>query len=72
MEDWWGTGTGWVRMGIDGHTVSLYNLIDKDKMIVVVLVYVDGYLRSTYSKRIMRSAIVFINVSRKPSTPRKR
>lgn len=50
VEDWWGTGPGWVRMDIDGHTVSLYNQINKDKMIVVVLVYVDGYLRSTYSK----------------------
>lgn len=50
IEDWWGTGPGFVEMSIDGHAVSLYNRIDKDKMIVIVLVYVDGYLRSTYSR----------------------
>lgn len=49
VEKWWGIGHGYVKMAVDEHTISLYNLIDKKKMIVEVAIYVDGYMKGTYS-----------------------
>lgn len=50
VEDWWGTGPGHVEMDIDGHKITLYNVIDKKRMIVEVCVYVDGCMRTGFSK----------------------
>lgn len=50
MEDWWGTGPGHVEMDMDGFKITLYNIIDKKKMIAEVCVYVNGYMRSEYGK----------------------
>lgn len=49
VEEWWGIGNGYVKMAVDEYEISLYNLIDKKKMIVEVAIYVDGYMKSTYS-----------------------
>lgn len=49
IADWWGTGLGSVKMSIDGHEISLYNNIDKKKMVVEVVIYVDGYIKGEYS-----------------------
>ena len=49
IADWWGTGFGSVKMSIDGHEISLYNNIDKKKMVVEVVIYVDGYIKGEYS-----------------------
>ena len=51
IADWWGTGYGSVKMNIDGHEISLYNSIDKKKMIVEVAVYVDGHIKGIYSNK---------------------
>lgn len=49
IEDWWGTGLSTIKMKIDGHDILLYNSIDKDKMIVEVVIYVDGYIKGDCS-----------------------
>lgn len=49
IADWWGTGYGSIKMNIDGHEISLYNTIDKKRMIVEVVIYVDGYIKGDYS-----------------------
>lgn len=49
VADWWGTGYGCIDMSIDGHEISLCNIIDKKKMIVEVTIYVDGYMKGVYS-----------------------
>lgn len=49
VQDWWGTGFGHVNMNIDEYEISLYNIIDKKKMIVEVTIYVDGYMKGVYS-----------------------
>lgn len=49
IEDWWGTGLSTIKMKIDGHEITLYNNIDKDKMIVEVVIYVDGYIKGDCS-----------------------
>lgn len=49
IEDWWGTGFSSVNLMIDGHEISLHNVIDKKKMIVEVVIYVDGYIKGEYS-----------------------
>lgn len=49
VEDWWGTGYSSIKMKVDGHDIQLDNCIDKKKMIVEVVIYVDGYIRGEYS-----------------------
>lgn len=51
ISDWWGIGYGSINMEIDGHKISLYNNIDKKKMIVEVIIYVDGYIRGRYYEK---------------------
>lgn len=51
IEDWWGTGFSSVNLMIDGHEISLHNSIDKKKMIVEVVIYVDGYIKNEYSNK---------------------
>lgn len=50
IEDWWGIGSSTIKMKIDGHDITLFNSIDKDKMIVDVVIYVDGYIKGECSK----------------------
>lgn len=45
VEDWWGTGYSSIKMKVDGHDIQLDNRIDKKKMIVEVVIYVDGYIK---------------------------
>lgn len=49
IEDWWGTGLSTIKMKIDGHDILLYNSIDKKKMTVEVVIYVDGYIKGDCS-----------------------
>lgn len=66
IADWWGTGYGSVKMNIDGHEISLYNTIDKKKMIVEVAVYIDGYMKSEYSNIDNEIGKRFLQHVRKP------
>ena len=49
VEDWWGTGYSSIKMKVDGYDIQLDNNIDKKKMIVEVVIYVDGYIKGAYS-----------------------
>ena len=49
VEDWWGTGYSSIKMKVDGYDIQLNNNIDKKKMIVEVVIYVDGYIKGAYS-----------------------
>lgn len=49
VKDWWGTGHGSVKMKIDNHEIGLYNIINKEKMIVEICLYVDGHMKGEYS-----------------------
>ena len=49
VADWWGTGLGSIKMAIDGYNIQLYNTIDREKMIVEVVIYVNGYVKGVYS-----------------------
>lgn len=49
VADWWGTGLGSIEMTIDGYNVKLYNVIDREKMIVEVAIYINGYMKGLYS-----------------------
>lgn len=49
IEDWWGTGLSTIRMKIDGCDIQLFNNVDKKKMIVEVVIYVDGYIKCSDS-----------------------
>lgn len=66
VEDWWGTGFGSVEMSVDGHEISLYNNIDKKKMVVEVVIYVDGYIKGEYSTAGNETGDRFWNRARKP------
>ena len=66
IADWWGIGLVFVKMNIDGHEISLYNNIDKKKMIVEVVIYVDGYIKGEYSTVGNEIGDRFWNRARKP------
>lgn len=48
IQEWWGTGRGFVEMKIDDYKISLYNSINKKKMIVEIYTYIDGYMKGEY------------------------
>lgn len=49
VQEWWATGHGSVEMKVDEHEISLFNVINKKKMIVTVQLYVDGYIKGAYT-----------------------
>lgn len=66
IADWWGIGLVSVKMNIDGHEISLYNNIDKKKMIVEVMISVDGHIKGEYSTAGNEIGDRFWNRVRKP------
>lgn len=66
IKDWWGTGHGSVKMKIDGHEIGLCNNIDKERMIVEICLYIDGYMKIEYLDKESEIGNLFYQRVKKP------
>ena len=67
IEDWWGdVYAPHLELRIDGFNVSLYNQVDKKKMIICVAVFVDDLIKVEYTSKDSTIGNRFYQRIRKP------